>query len=55
MIKTMYVALGSPSKSTLKKEIKKGQECGVQLENYDTFIEGDVLQAYSYEDVPRSL
>lgn len=36
-------------------EVKKGQECGLQLDGHDTFLPGDVLQAYVVKVVKRTL
>jgi translation initiation factor IF-2 len=35
------------------KEVKKGFECGITLENYSDFKEGDILEAYEMIEVKR--
>ena len=35
------------------KEVKKGFECGITLENYSDFKEGDILEAYEMVEVQR--
>ena len=35
------------------KEVKKGFECGITLENYSDFKEGDILEAYEMVEVKR--
>ena len=35
------------------KEVSKGFECGVQIENYNEIKEGDIIEAYILEEVKR--
>jgi len=35
------------------KEVKKGFECGITLENYSDFKEGDILEAYEMVEIKR--
>ena len=35
------------------KEVKKGFECGITLENYSDFKEGDILECYEMVEVKR--
>jgi translation initiation factor IF-2 len=37
------------------REVKEGFECGIRLEGYDDIKEGDVVEAYSVEQVARTL
>ena len=37
------------------KEVASGYECGISLEKYNDFKEGDVLEAYILEEIKRSL
>jgi translation initiation factor IF-2 len=37
------------------REVKEGFECGIRLEAYDDVKEGDVLEAYTVEQVARTL
>ena len=37
------------------KEVKAGQECGIRLENFSEFQEGDVLECYNVEKVAAKL
>jgi translation initiation factor IF-2 len=37
------------------KEVKAGQECGLRLDNFPEFQEGDVLECYSVEKVAAKL
>ena len=45
--------------STLKrfkddvKEVTKGFECGIQIENYNDIKEGDVIEVYIMEEIKR--
>ena len=45
--------------STLKrfkdevKEVGKGFECGIQIENYNDIKEGDMLEIYVMEEIKR--
>ena len=36
-------------------EVKEPQECGVRFENFDSFAEGDYIECYILEELPRSL
>ena len=35
------------------KEVKTGFECGLVLENYNDIKEGDQIEAYIMEEIPR--
>ena len=35
------------------KEVTKGFECGIQIENYNDIKEGDVIEAYIMEEIKR--
>ena len=35
------------------KEVKKGFDCGITLENYSDFKEGDILECYEMVEVKR--
>ena len=35
------------------KEVSKGFECGIQIENYNDIKEGDILEAYVMEEIKR--
>ena len=35
------------------KEVAKGYECGVQIENYNDIKEGDIIEAYVMEEIKR--
>ena len=35
------------------KEVSKGFECGIQIENYNDIKEGDIIEAYIQEEVKR--
>ena len=35
------------------KEVKDGYECGVTLENYSDIKEGDVIECFIMEEIPR--
>jgi translation initiation factor IF-2 len=37
------------------REVKEGFECGIRLEGYDDIKEGDVVEAYTVEQVARTL
>ncbi|MFO0615836.1 MAG: translation initiation factor IF-2 [Polyangiaceae bacterium] len=37
------------------KEVAEGLECGISLENYDNYKEGDVLEAFEVEEVKTKL
>ena len=35
------------------KEVTKGFECGIQIENYNDIKEGDQIESFIMEEVPR--
>ena len=35
------------------KEVKDGYECGVTLENYSDIKEGDIIECFIMEEIPR--
>ena len=35
------------------KEVAKGYECGVQIENYNDLKEGDIIEVFVMEQVKR--
>ena len=35
------------------KEVSKGFECGIQIENYNDIKEGDVIEVYVMEEIKR--
>ena len=35
------------------KEVTKGFECGIQLENYNDIKEGDIIEVYIMEEIKR--
>ena len=35
------------------KEVSKGFECGIQIENYNDIKEGDIIEAYIMEEIKR--
>jgi len=35
------------------KEVAKGYECGIQIENYNDITEGDILEAYVMQEIKR--
>ena len=35
------------------KEVGKGFECGIQIENYDDIKEGDMIEVYVMEEIKR--
>jgi translation initiation factor IF-2 len=37
------------------KEVKAGMECGMRLENFSTFQEGDIIECYTVEKVAATL
>ncbi|MCD8352402.1 MAG: translation initiation factor IF-2 [Planctomycetaceae bacterium] len=37
------------------REVKAGFECGIKIANYDAIEEGDMIEAYSIEEVARKL
>ena len=34
------------------REVNSGFECGILLENFNDLKEGDILEAFSFEEVP---
>ncbi len=36
-------------------EVREGQECGIRLDNFSTFAEGDVLEFYEIERIAQTL
>lgn len=36
-------------------EVKEPQECGMRFENFDSFAEGDYVECYALEELPRTL
>ena len=36
-------------------EVKEPQECGIRFENFDSFAEGDYIECYVLEELPKSL
>jgi translation initiation factor IF-2 len=36
-------------------EVRAGMECGIRLEGFDAFVEGDVVECYTIEKVPQKL
>jgi translation initiation factor IF-2 len=36
-------------------EVRSGMECGIRLDGYDDFIEGDILECYTLEKVAQKL
>jgi len=37
------------------KEVKQGQECGIRLDKFSTFEEGDILEFYKIEEIAQTL
>ena len=37
------------------KEVKDGFECGIRIEGWDQFEEGDELESYVIEEIKRTL
>ena len=37
------------------REVKAGFECGIKIANYDAIEEGDVIEAYTIEEIARKL
>ncbi|MEG2381918.1 MAG: translation initiation factor IF-2, partial [Oscillospiraceae bacterium] len=35
------------------KDVSKGFECGIQIENYNDIKEGDIIEAYIMEEIKR--
>ena len=38
---------------TINKEVKKGLECGITVENYADIKQGDVIEAYEMVEIKR--
>jgi translation initiation factor IF-2 len=36
-------------------EVKEGQECGIRLENYAAFVEGDIIEFFEIERIAQTL
>jgi translation initiation factor IF-2 len=36
-------------------EVRSGMECGIRLDGFDEFQEGDTIECYSQEKVAQSL
>ena len=37
------------------EEVKMAQECGIMLDSFKTFQEGDVLECFAFEELPKTL
>ncbi len=37
------------------KEVRQAMECGILLSNYEEFREGDVIECFTYEELPKVL
>ncbi len=37
------------------EEVKQAQECGIMLESFSTFEEGDILECFAFEELPKTL
>jgi len=37
------------------KEVKQAQECGILLDGFGDFEEGDVLECFAFEELPKTL
>jgi translation initiation factor IF-2 len=37
------------------REVRSGSECGIGLENYQDYHEGDIIEAYEVEEIARTL
>ena len=37
------------------KEVKQAQECGIMLDGFGDFEEGDVLECFAFEELPKTL
>jgi translation initiation factor IF-2 len=37
------------------REVRSGSECGIALENYQDYHEGDIIEAYEVEEIARTL
>ncbi|MGI5869691.1 MAG: translation initiation factor IF-2 [Kiritimatiellia bacterium] len=37
------------------KQVTQAQECGILLEDFEAFQEGDVIECFSFEELPKSL
>ena len=35
------------------KEVAQGYECGITIDNYRDFREGDILEVYTMEEIPQ--
>ena len=36
------------------KEVSQGYECGIGIEDFSAFLEGDILEVFVLEEVQRS-
>jgi translation initiation factor IF-2 len=36
-------------------EVREGQECGIQLDNFKDFKTGDIIEFYEHEKIPQTL
>jgi translation initiation factor IF-2 len=36
-------------------EVRDQQECGLRFENFEDFAEGDYIECYALEELPRTL
>jgi len=36
-------------------EVRESQECGIRLDNFNAFAEGDILECYEIERIAQSL
>jgi len=37
------------------REVASGQECGILINNFNDFEQGDVIESYTYEEIPAKL
>ena len=37
------------------EEVRQAQECGIMLEGFREFEEGDMLECFAFEELPKSL
>ena len=37
------------------KEMSQAQECGILLTDYEDFQEGDIIECFSFEELPKTL
>jgi translation initiation factor IF-2 len=37
------------------KEVSAGQECGLRLENFEDYQEGDTIECFVLEEMPKAL